>query len=604
MGGMAELFKAKLYGISGFEKPMVLKQILPQYARNGDFLKMFIDEAKIAVQLSHGNIVPIYELGRVDNVFFIAMEFVDGKNLAQVRDRARAQQRPLSMELALYIAIEICKGLGYAHRQTDAEGQALDVVHRDISPPNIMVGYQGQVKITDFGIAKARNKIVDTHTGVLKGTAAYMSPEQAEGKKVNHRTDIFSLGTILYELLTGRSLFKANSEIETLDKVRNCEVPPPSAISADLPFELDPIVLKTLARSPADRYESCDDLLLDLSRILFSKGSGANAASLRTYLADIFGEELGPPADRQRISAPLPSIEAPAPLPIPMDSDEESDMHAATFAVSPDFEEVTGVVDRAQFFPPRGGANNEGNEDSEGNKDNDANGIVMTKDKEHAFDYDEDHPTNVYSLPPQSNEIGELPKGPERKKSIDEDAETWSESSSTKKRPVSGGRPALPISDEVTIDEHDTIPETHGRKAAPREFRGQGDKASKPNRTQGNTAAHAASAGRELAESIEATLKSFDSNVDRTTSKPYSSPKPDRTRGSLFFASDGIRRSLRPTPLTWLLTMLLLLSALAVVVYRKTAIIGGSELRQSDSQITRVRPVDKKTSTKSHTSSP
>ena len=428
MGGMAELFKAKLYGISGFEKPMVLKQILPQYARNEQFLKMFIDEAKIAVQLDHGNIVPIYELGRVDNVFYIAMEYVHGKNLAQVCEAARAQQRPLSMELALYIASEICKGLDYAHRRTDTEGQPLDVVHRDISPPNIMVGYQGQVKITDFGIAKARHKILDTHTGVLKGTAAYMSPEQAEGKKVDHRADIFSLGTILYELLCGRSLFQANSELETLDNVRNCVVPPPSAICADLPFELDPIVLKALARAPGDRYENCDDLLLDLSRVLFGTGAGANAATLRNYLTEIHLEELGLPGDRQRISAPLPSVEAHVPPPLPLDSDDESGVHAATFAVSPDFEEITGIVDRAQLGLDDG----------------------VTDTEQPAYDFDEDHPTNVYSLPPRTNEIGELPSSPSIPPAVDEDAETWSESDAKTTRP----------SGEVSRGESDTIPES------------------------------------------------------------------------------------------------------------------------------------------------
>ena len=249
VGGMAELFKAKLFGVSGFEKLLVVKQILPKYAKNAEFIKMFIDEAKIAVTLTHGNIVPVYELGRIDGVYFIAMEYVPGKDLADILETARAKSTPLTIEHAVYLTIEICKGLDYAHRRTDAEGNPLRVVHRDISPPNILVSYDGEVKITDFGIAKASHKLGSTEAGVVKGTFGYMSPEQVRGLPVNHKTDIFSAGILLHEMLTGRRLFVGESEYDAIERVKAAKVPAPSSVNPRVPAAIDPIVFKALAKA-------------------------------------------------------------------------------------------------------------------------------------------------------------------------------------------------------------------------------------------------------------------------------------------------------------------------------------------------------------------
>jgi hypothetical protein len=326
---MAELYRATLYGISGFEKPMVLKKILPQYARNADFIKMFIDEAKISVLLSHGNIIPVYELGRVDESYFIAMEYVHGKNLSEILGATRGQQERISVEHAIYISIEICKGLAYAHQRTDSDGVHLGIVHRDINPANIMVSFDGEVKIADFGIATARIKLADTHVGFLKGTCAYMSPEQARGERVDHRTDIFSTGSILYEMVAGRPLFRGVSEHAILDQVRQCEILPISTIHPDAPWELDPILFRVLAEKREERYEDAASLQMDFSRLLFSVGGGATAATLSAYLRQLF-----PLADEQT-TAPVAPLRGLGP--IAASSSEISQV----FATSADFSDTT-----------------------------------------------------------------------------------------------------------------------------------------------------------------------------------------------------------------------------------------------------------------------
>ena len=211
VGGMAEIFKAKLLGVGGFERPMAVKQILPQYAADPDFIEMFIDEAKISVKLQHGNIVGVHELGRIDGTYFIAMEYVHGHNLSEVIAAASKRGLPLSVDHAVLIGIEICKGLDYAHRRTDEQGQPLGVVHRDLSPGNVMISFDGAVKITDFGIAKARHKLGKTAIGAIKGTYGYMSPEQLAGHPVDSRSDLFSTGILLFELLTGCLLYTSPS---------------------------------------------------------------------------------------------------------------------------------------------------------------------------------------------------------------------------------------------------------------------------------------------------------------------------------------------------------------------------------------------------------
>src|SRR5690349_2498488 len=238
-GGMAEVFKAKSYGVEGFEKVLVIKRILPELGENPQFVEMFIAEAKIAVTLSHANIVQVFDLGRADESYFIAMEYVAGYDFATVLRRGRQLRRPVSQELAVFVVSELAKGLDYAHRRRDANLRPLSIVHRDVSPQNVLLSFEGEVKLTDFGIAKARTIVKDeTEVGVLKGKYAYMSPEQARAEPVDARTDLYALGVVLYEALAGVNPFQADSSYETIRRVRDGQAPMLKSIARDVPDEL------------------------------------------------------------------------------------------------------------------------------------------------------------------------------------------------------------------------------------------------------------------------------------------------------------------------------------------------------------------------------
>ena len=207
-GGMAQIYLARQLGPEGFEKLLVVKRILPHLAENEEFITMFLDEARIAARLNHPNVVQIFDLGAQDDSFFIAMEFIHGEDVRRVWKHADKVGKPIPLPLICRIIIEACAGLDYAHKKLDASGRPLNIVHRDISPQNILVAFEGGVKIVDFGIAKAADQATVTKSGVLKGKYSYMSPEQAAGQPIDCRTDIFALGVVLYELLTGTRLFK------------------------------------------------------------------------------------------------------------------------------------------------------------------------------------------------------------------------------------------------------------------------------------------------------------------------------------------------------------------------------------------------------------
>ncbi|MAQ13271.1 MAG: hypothetical protein CMN30_00525 [Sandaracinus sp.] len=287
-GGMAEVFKAKSHGVEGFEKVLVIKRILPELSSNPDFVEMFINEAKIAVTLSHANVVQVFDLGRADETYFIAMEYVAGSDLATVLRRARKYDKPLPIELAVYVIAEVAKGLDYAHRRRDADLQPLHIVHRDVSPQNVLLSYEGEVKLTDFGIAKARGSVEDgTAAGVLKGKYAYMAPEQARGREVDARTDLFSLGTVLYEALAGRSPFLAASTYDTLQRVRSGEAKPLAEVSGEIPEELSAIVARAMSPHPADRHEDAGRFYEDLVQFLYSTGRRVGGHDLSNYLDNL-----------------------------------------------------------------------------------------------------------------------------------------------------------------------------------------------------------------------------------------------------------------------------------------------------------------------------
>ncbi|MEZ4337765.1 MAG: protein kinase [Sandaracinaceae bacterium] len=288
-GGMAEVFKAKSHGVEGFEKVLVIKRILPELSENPRFVEMFINEAKIAVTLSHANIVQVFDLGRADECYFIAMEYVAGYDLATVLTRGRKIGRPLPQELAVYVVSELAKGLDYAHRRRDAQQRQLHIVHRDVSPQNVLVSFEGEVKLTDFGIAKAALAMEEnTDAGVLKGKYAYMSPEQARGDDVDAQTDLYALGVVLYELLSGvNPFYDPKSTYETLRRVRDGEFVPVEQRVPGLPDELASIARRAMHTDPRHRHPNAGALYEDLVQFLFSSGRRVGGHDLSDYLMEL-----------------------------------------------------------------------------------------------------------------------------------------------------------------------------------------------------------------------------------------------------------------------------------------------------------------------------
>jgi len=310
-GGMAELSKARLSGVQGFEKIVAIKKILPHLADNDEFLTMFADEAKLAAQLNHPNIVHIFDLGKIEaGGYFIAMEYVEGRDLRSLLQSARDVVAPLPTPLAVYVASKIAAALDYAHRRRDPEGRELNIVHRDVSPPNILISYEGDIKLCDFGIAKAASKASQTQSGALKGKVQYMSPEQAWGRPLDRRSDIFSLGCVLYEMLTEQKLFGGDTDLSVLEKVRAAQVAPPSTINPEVGKNLDAVVLKALAREPEDRYGNASDMLRDLEAVLYSYSPAPGSADLAIYLHRLQAEESAASESRARAAAsPSPAPE-------------------------------------------------------------------------------------------------------------------------------------------------------------------------------------------------------------------------------------------------------------------------------------------------------
>jgi serine/threonine protein kinase len=306
-GGMAEIYKGLAYDLHGIKKTVVIKRILPQISSDPEFVNMLINEAKIAVMLSHGNIAHIYDLGKVGNDYFMVMEFVDGKSLSQIHKRSLKKGHMVPIDYVSYFISEVASGLNYMHRRSDEQGRNLGIIHRDISPQNVIISYSGTVKIIDFGIAKAAIQMNITESGVLKGKFAYMSPEQAKGEPMDHRSDIFSLGVILHELLTGKRLFKGKNKKETLKNVRRAAVPPPSSLRADLPKAMDKIVLKALNADPRKRYMWASELRDDLIRFIYTTHPDFQPSEITEYVRDLFKEDISE-AQEQEEEAKTPFL--------------------------------------------------------------------------------------------------------------------------------------------------------------------------------------------------------------------------------------------------------------------------------------------------------
>ncbi len=293
-GGMGEVYLGEVQGAANFTKQVAIKRILPHLAANEAFVAKFIDEANVMVQLHHGNIVPVLELADEGGELFIVMEYLPGRDLKAVLHRLKAQRRAFPVDLALFVAGEICDGLDYAHRRTGTDGHPLHIVHRDVSPSNVMLGAAGEVKLVDFGIARARGSLHQSISGTLQGKFAYMSPEQAEGLHVDARSDIFSTGLVLYEMLTGARPLEGDSETETLRRVRQARVAPPSTLRADIPPEVDALVLRALAPAPEARHVTAAAMRREMAVVLASLHSAADASRLHRFLAEVFPEGVVP----------------------------------------------------------------------------------------------------------------------------------------------------------------------------------------------------------------------------------------------------------------------------------------------------------------------
>lgn len=301
VGGMAELYLARLPGVGGFEKLLAIKKILPNFNANKEFVSMFIEEAKLTVQLTHANIVHVYDFGDINGELYLAMEFVEGNNIRQILGKLEQEKQLCPIEIACYIAAEICRGIDYAHNREDKKHhKPLNLIHRDISPQNIIVSYDGEVKIIDFGIAKAASKVEQTRAGVLKGKFGYMSPEQSLGESVDNRTDIFSAGIILFELLTRERLFISDSEVETIKKIQKAKIPPPSRYNPAIPKELEEIVLKALARERGERYQTARDFQRALSHFIYATNPHFVPHDLADFLTKLFEKEYSVWKERVR----------------------------------------------------------------------------------------------------------------------------------------------------------------------------------------------------------------------------------------------------------------------------------------------------------------
>jgi serine/threonine-protein kinase len=272
-GGMAEVFKGVAESLHGFRKTVAIKRILPNLTKNEKFVTMFLDEARLSLFLQHANIVQVFDIGHADDTYFIVMEFVDGVDLKAIFEWRRRIRKRLTVGQTIYMIMEVCKGLAYAHDLVNPEtGRPLGIVHRDISPANVLMSRNGEIKLADFGLAKAASQVEATDPGVVKGKMSYLSPEAARGENVDHRSDIFAVGILLYEALTSKRLFYGESDYQTVEMVRNAKIPPIGQQNPEVEPEFEEIVRKALARRVEDRFQSATDLQDALAHYWFSRG--------------------------------------------------------------------------------------------------------------------------------------------------------------------------------------------------------------------------------------------------------------------------------------------------------------------------------------------
>jgi TonB family protein len=341
-GGMAEVYKARMMGMEGFQKTVAIKRILSNLTDNDEFVRMFIDEAKLAAQLNHNNIIHIYDLGKIDRSHYIAMEFISGRDLRSVLQECRERGLHVPVALVLYISTLLASALDYAHKKRDFENRDLGLVHRDVSPQNVLISLEGDVKLCDFGIAKAASKASHTRAGALKGKLQYMSPEQAWGKDIDHRSDIFSLGLVLYEMLTLEKVFAGDSELSVLEQVRNPRISAPSSVNQDVEPEMDRIILKALQSETSERYQSARELQRDVEAVMREHGWAPDHTTIARFLRELAeGGEITTTASVSDTAVPPPP---PPSEPPPIDGDQPE-------APQPEEEPAAEVSDESDLVP-------------------------------------------------------------------------------------------------------------------------------------------------------------------------------------------------------------------------------------------------------------
>jgi serine/threonine-protein kinase len=304
-GGMAEVFRGVAESMEGFKKSVAIKRILPNLTKNQKFVSMFLDEARLSLFLQHANIVQVFDISKTpDNAYFLVMEFVDGCNLKALVERQKQKGKRIDVGHSVYLMIECCKALQYAHSLEHPEtNEPLGIVHRDISPPNILLSKNGEIKLVDFGLAKANSQIEATDPGVVKGKFSYLSPEAASGQNVDHRADVFAVGILLWELFTGRRLFYGENDYQTVELVRQARVPSIAALNPEIDTEIEQVVRKALAREPDDRYQNAADLGDALAQFLFSRRMKVTARDIAALVRDTQVEMM-----RKRSAEPKDSL--------------------------------------------------------------------------------------------------------------------------------------------------------------------------------------------------------------------------------------------------------------------------------------------------------
>ena len=293
-GGMAEVFLGWMHSVGGLRRKVAIKRILPELIQKQSSLyqKMFVDEARLAFQLEHDNIVRVYDVGQTSNTFFIVMEYIEGYDLKSIMENLRERQIIFPLGVAMYITLQVCAGLGYAHTLTDADGRPLGLIHNDISPPNILIGRHGDVKVSDFGLSDARSNDVTTPEGMIKGKFAYISPESTHNPpKITPCSDIFSIGICFWEMLAGRKLFQRASDLDTFRAVKECKIPSLRDFRSDIPEEINRVVLKALAKDPAQRYQTCEAFYLDLASVATALEIPLNRYDLSWLVNDLAGNK-------------------------------------------------------------------------------------------------------------------------------------------------------------------------------------------------------------------------------------------------------------------------------------------------------------------------